>query len=332
MFLLPIVLAVPPTPQEQRQRVAVILRCSRWLKYDVIAHYLTSLRSHMDFWVLYDNSMEMLRQQDIPSFYDAFDRFASSIPDARAQLVVHTNASVFSLYNGTDFESVLRGRGAVGWLIHVPFINAWRREYGTRDYRYYWVVEDDARLTGDDYGAFFDKYDNSTADFLSAFFAPEDYNVMRDYNWLVPERVVRKAKEHVQRYSPWFLNELHVLHTLGLATEGEFFAATACNANPDCIAHDLADDDVIGSTYRPAGRMSPSRWRDTIHSEPNKWFHALKWLGSKRTLNHSIHLHHIDWPTHYLDNCDALRLCCNEPLYKGMDSSLAKMLQYDGAA
>lgn len=302
------------------RKTAVIVRSASWLKFDLIASYLQDLRrDKYDFWVLYDNSQGAVK--DEAEFRDAFERFVNTFDGPRARLVIDTDASVKQLYNGTNFTFIWQG-SEIGWLFHIPFVNAWRYNYETRHYRNYWIVEDDARLSRDNYTEFFDKYARNRADFISGFFANATLP-SKVHNWQVPIDRVRRAKEHVQRYSPFLLDELHALHSLGIASVGEYFAATVCHVHPKCTVHSMTNDDVLGTTYLPIGRVPPNRWTTLLRSEPGRWFHALKWLGSRRGLNHTLTRHNIDWPDRYLADCDPLHLCNNEPVYPGMDYKIA---------
>lgn len=270
-------LVVPVFAAQTASNTAVVIRFARSVKLDLIAAYASSLLPY-DLWILFDNSVDRIPNERL--FHHSIGVVAR-----RGARVAVLDEDDFRREYTANFSYVLKGRPA-GRVLHAPFVNLWRHTYNLT-YEYYWVLEDDARLTGDDYPAFFAKYDTVEADLVAGQF--DSLRGNQFFDWPVPLELLSKAREHVQRYSRHLLDELHVLHKLGVAAHGEFFAATVCSTDPACEIHWMEPDGVIGSRYNWSSQVTPFDWRRLEKEEPGRWFHALKWLGSKYALD-KMHL------------------------------------------
>lgn len=262
------------------KKTAIVIKGSFHLKLDLLALYMQNTRAdRYDLWYLFDTSNGWDVEGPVT---EAFETFASAFANP-AKLFVYDHHLVRATYPHTDFHALLdplKKKGTdLGWAVTAPCINAWRRATNV-DYDFFWVLEDDVRLGGDKYGAFFDRYYDVTQwDLITTHVSS---NSVYYGNWNLPKEISHKARVNVQRYSMPFLLQLHTLVTLGLTMYTEWFAFTVCSNAEDCSVHDLADDGVLGPVYTANSRVTRDQWPAFSKANPGKWFHALKWMGACR--------------------------------------------------
>jgi len=272
---------------------AIVIRMANHVKLDLVQVLCTSLPSaSYDLWLLFDNTTGLVANEAIyGQLNETIESVVSRLPDPpRTRFSIISEEALYAVYPHTNFvdtadflhtQKALREHVHLGWAISIPFVNAWRVLSG-EEYPRYWVLEDDTRLTGDDYDGFFSSYDAHPADLITTTDAkdkPRKYTHLR-FTWDIPMNYVLKQRQYVERYSLKLLDALHTMTRNGLVAFCEFFSATVCNADqPHCVLHNLKDDDVLGDRFLHNTRVTQDDWHNLTLTQPNRWFHALKWLG-----------------------------------------------------
>ena len=278
-------------------RTAVVLRMHGRLKLDVAALYLDSLDpERYDFYVLYDDT-DVGRLD--PRVCEAFASFAKQRSRVRAKLVSFGEDHLRGTYPGVDFE-MTRGfrntplgprRMNIAWGAYHVMLTAWRRQVAggapTGFYPYVWAVEDDVRLSGDDYSAFFDSLAaTDTSSFLFTDKADNTTAWSRYWTWPVADSEKHKVFTQITRYSADLLDHLDGMLTLGLNGWDEFFTATVCGADRRCTMRGLGDHlaTPVRKFFKWDGEVTRADWESRRRAQPGKWFHPLKWLGDCRSM------------------------------------------------
>jgi len=291
---------------ERSEKTAVVFRTKVLMKMEIIFAMMTSLsRANYDIWVLFDAGPSLengdIETKDIPLMIETFERFVQRVEAAnptvaQAHMCVLEADMLLEFYPEIPFHHILWGRHTtIGRYFHLPFINLWRHLKDVTEYKYYWVVEDDARVSGDNYALVMDPYLNNTADLITKWREPpfwiDDTDLLAlgggeskdPFSWSVPKRFICQKGEHVERLSRPLLDHIHEFVRLGIYGYSEVFSSTLCKGLVGCYIHWWNNDGFLGSRYSITDDVvTVDMWfQQIIHNETGKWFHPVKWLGGK---------------------------------------------------